>query len=329
MTVKRILVTGATGFTGGHLCQRLVREKHSVRALVRDTGRCASLSNAGVELAMGDLRDLRSLQRAVKGIDVVYHIAGMFRTESGSRRSMWEVNVEGTRALLDAAVGARVKRFVHCSTVGVHGEITNPPANEETPYSPGDSYQESKAEGERIALRYMSEGRLPLVVFRPAGIYGPGDLRFLKLVKAINARRFVMLGPGTVQYQLVFIDDLIDGIVLCGTSERALGNVYILTGEAPVTLNQLVRMIAGKLNVPAPRWHFPVAPVYAAGFVCEMVFKPFRISPPLYRRRVDFFRKTRAFDISKARRELGFRPETALLSGLATTIEWYRQTGLL
>jgi nucleoside-diphosphate-sugar epimerase len=329
MNGKRILVTGATGFTGGHLCKRLVAQGHSVRALVRDPMRCSTLRSMGVQLAVGDLRDTGSLERAVQDIDVVYHIAGLFRPENVSRRDMWEVNVEGTRSLLNAAVTVGVERFVHCSTAGVHGGIQHPPANEDAPYSPGDSYQESKTEGERVALKYAVEGRLPVVVFRPAGIYGPGDLRFLKLIKAIKSRRFVMLGPGTVQYQMVFIDDLIDGILLCGSSESALGKIYLLTGESPVTLNDLVKLIARALAVPPPRWHFPVAPVYAAGFLCEMVLKPLKINPPLYRRRVDFFRKTRAFDISKAKRELGFRPRTALQSGLETTIQWYRQAGLL
>ena len=122
-TTTRILVTGATGFTGGHLCERLVAEGYSVRALVRDPRRCTRLENAGVELAFGDLRDRESLQRAVEGVNVVYHIAGLFRAENVSRRDMWNINVEGTRALLDAAVTAGVQRFVHCSTAGVHGEI--------------------------------------------------------------------------------------------------------------------------------------------------------------------------------------------------------------
>jgi nucleoside-diphosphate-sugar epimerase len=166
-------------------------------------------------------------------------------------------------------------------------------------------------------------------VFRPAGVYGPGDRRFLKLIRAINRGKFVMLGSGTVLYQLVFIDDLIDGILRCGTDERAPGNVYLLTGEAPVTLNDLVKLIAELLNVRPPRWHFPVGPVYAAGFLCELLFKPLKINPPLYRRRVDFFRKARAFDISKAKRELGFHPATGLQRGLTTTIEWYRRAGWL
>jgi nucleoside-diphosphate-sugar epimerase len=322
-------VTGATGFTGSHLCLRLSAEGQAVRALVRDPRKASALERAGVELAVGDLRDRESLQRAVKGIDIVYHIGAIFRPENVSRKEMWAVNVEGTRSLLDAAVTVGVKRFVHCSTVGVHGDIKNPPANEAAPYSPGDHYQKSKTEGEQIALRYIAEGRIPGVVFRPAGIYGPGDMRFLKLVKAINTRKFVMLGSGKIQYQLVFIEDLIDGILLCGTSPIAQGNIYILTGESPVTLNDLVSMIAGVLKVPSPRWHFPVAPVYVAGAMCELLLKPFKINPPLYRRRVDFFRKTRVFEISKAKQDLGFHPKTELLRGLETTIAWYRQMSLI
>jgi nucleoside-diphosphate-sugar epimerase len=249
--------------------------------------------------------------------------------ENASRKEMWNTNVEGTRNLLDAAVQAGVQRFVHCSTVGVHGDIWNPPANEETPYGPGDDYQESKAEGERLVLQYMAEGRLPGVVFRPGGIFGPGDLRFLKLFRAIKNRRFVMLGSGQVTYHMIYIDDLIDGILLCGTQEKSLGGVYILAGEEPATLNQLAQIIAESLGVRPPRLHFPVAPIYLAAYLCETICKPFGINPPLYRRRVDFFRKNRAFDTSKARRELGFQAKTDLKTGISLTAEWYRKQGLL
>jgi nucleoside-diphosphate-sugar epimerase len=269
------------------------------------------------------------VQRAARDIDVVYHIAALFRPENVSRREMWEINVQGTANMLNAAIQAGVKRFVHCSTIGVHGDVKNPPANEDAPYAPGDHYQESKTEAERVVLRYMDQNRLPLVVFRPGGIYGPRDLRFLKLFKAIQRRRFVMLGSGQVIYQMVYIDDLVDGILLCGTRAEALGKVYILTGAEPVTLNQIVRSIAAALDVPPPRLRFPVTPVYVAGLMCELLCKPFGIHPPLYRRRVDFFRKTRCFDISKAQREIGFQPKTDLHTGIRRTADWYRANGYL
>jgi nucleoside-diphosphate-sugar epimerase len=257
-------------------------------------------------------------------MDMVYHIAALFRPENVTRQQFWDVNVEGTRNLLDAAEKAGVSRFVHCSTVGVHGDIQNPPATEDTPYSPGDSYQESKVEGEKIALQYVKAGRLPVVVFRPGGIYGPGDLRFLKLFKGIKTGKFVMFGSGEILYQLIYIDDLIEGILLCGTEPAAVGNTYILTGNAPVTLNQWVEAIAAVLQVSPPRWRLPVMPLYWAGFVCEVLCKPLGINPPLYRRRVDFFRKTRSFDIAKAKRELKFEPKVDLKTGLELTAAWYR-----
>ena len=325
----RVLVTGGTGFAGSHLCRRLIGAGYQVRVLVRDLSRAGHLSQLGAELVLGDLRDLESLKRAVAGIELVYHIAAVFRQEDLSPKQMWEVNAGGTKNLLKAAEEAHVRRFVHCSTIGVHGETKNSPDNEDSPYRPGDHYQRSKVAGEKIVLTHMAEGQLPIVVFRPGGIYGPGDLRFLKLFKAIKKGRFVMLGSGEVLYQMIYIDDLIDGILLCGTKDLAIGRVYILTGEEPVTLNQLVEIIAHTLGVSTPRLRFPVAPVYLASYLCELLCKPLGIDPPIYRRRVDFFRKSRSFDISRAKRELGFQPKTDLRTGIELTADWYRENGYL
>jgi nucleoside-diphosphate-sugar epimerase len=325
MSSTKVLVSGASGFTGSHLCERLVKEGYTVRGLVRDPSRAAGLQCAGVEVVAGDLRDARSLCRAVQGSSVVYHVAAEFRHDNLSRKEMMAVNVEGTRNMLEAAVQEGVERFIHCSTIGVHGDIKNPPADEDAPYAPGDIYQESKLEAERVVTGYIVKQRLPIVIFRPGGIYGPKDLRFLKLIKAIRNRRFLMLGSGKPLYQMIYINDLIDGILLCGTQRNALGNVYILTGNESVTLNQLVRTIAEVVGVPSPRLRFPVSPVYAAGFLCELICKPLGINPPLYRRRVDFFRKSRCFSIAKARRELGFNPKTNLRTGIRLTVDWYEK----
>jgi nucleoside-diphosphate-sugar epimerase len=327
--MAKVLVTGGTGFTGSHLCRRLLQEGNEVRVLVREQSDRSILDNLPIDWVAGDLSDCAALERATEGVEIVYHIAALFRPENVTRQQMWAVNVEGSKNLLEAAVKSQVGRFVHCSTVGVHGDIQNPPATEETPYAPGDYYQESKTEGEKIALQYAREGRLPVVIFRPGGIYGPGDLRFLKLFKGIKTGRFVMFGSGEILYQLIYIDDLIEGILRCGTEPAAVGNTYILTGNAPVTLNQLVAAIATVVKVPPPRWRLPVMPLYWAGFVCEVLCKPLGINPPLYRRRVDFFRKTRSFDIAKAKRELKFEPKVDLKTGLERTAQWYLSQGYL
>jgi nucleoside-diphosphate-sugar epimerase len=325
----KVLVTGGTGFTGGHLCRRLLNERVSVRALVRNFDSASGLNRMGVELAEGDLRDRKSLKRALTNIDVVYNVAAVYRQENVGRKELWDTNVEGTKNLLTAAIELGVSRFVHISTVGVHGNIENPPANENSPYSPGDHYQESKLQGELVALRYLDKGSIPITIIRPCGIYGPGDLRFLKLFKAIKKRVFVMLGSGEVMYHMIYIDDLIDGILLCGTKKEAIGNIYILGGDQGVTLNELVGIIAEVLDVPPPRIHIPFMPIYYASLLCEFVFRPFGINPPLFRRRVNFFSKSRSFEINKAKLDLDFNPRTDLRTGIQKAADWYGEEGLL
>lgn len=325
----RVLVTGATGFTGGHLCRRLRETGYGVRALARAPGKAGDLEKRGIEIMPGDLKDEGSLRRAVDDCDIVYHIAAAFRQEGIPDSEFREVNVAGTRRLLDAARNAGVRRFVHCSTVGVHGHIENPPADESAPFRPGDLYQETKLAGELLARDYFRQHRWPGVIFRPVGIYGPGDRRFLKLFRHIKSGKFHMIGSGKPLYHLTYIDDLVDGIILCGTKERAAGQTYILGGEGYMPLNELVTTIARVLGVSISPLRVPFWPVYSAAFICEKVFRPLGLEPPIYRRRVDFFKKDRAFDISKAKRELGFAPGVGPEEGLRKTAEWYLRNGLM
>ncbi|NIR51197.1 NAD-dependent epimerase/dehydratase family protein, partial [candidate division KSB1 bacterium] len=241
----------------------------------------------------------------------------------------WRVNVDGTRALLEQAKESNVKRFVHCSTVGVQGEIANPPAKESDPYRPGDHYQESKTEGEKLALGFFQKYQMDGVIVRPVGIYGPGDTRFLKLFKYVNNGTFRMIGSGEVLYHLTYVDDLVEGIILAGENEQASGHIYTLGGEEFLPLKNLVALIAEVLGKPAPKKHLPLAPVKMAAVLCENVCRPLGLEPPLYRRRLDFFTKDRAFTIEKAKKELGYRPKVGLRKGLARTAQWYKEQGML
>ena len=329
----KVLVTGATGFTGGHLATHLIDHGHEVRALVRSRSRerfeRSPLPRKGVIASDGDLMDAGSVRRAVDGVEVVYHISATYR-EAGQPDSAYRaINVEGTRNILDAAKAAHVRRVVHCSTGGVHGHIDNPPANEDAPFNPGDIYQETKLAAEQLARAFGAANALDVVVARPIGIYGPGDRRFLTMFRGLARGRFPMIGNGQAFYHLTFIDDLVEGFRLCGTIPRAAGRTYILAGPRFTTLEQLVQLVANELRVAPPRMHLPVWPFYTAGLLCELVCVPLRIEPPIYRRRVDFYTKSRAFDTTRARSELGYSPKVDLQEGIKQTADWYRSEGLL
>ena len=212
----RTLVTGATGFTGGHLARGLLARGHLVRALVRDPGRARDLESAGIELAVGDVRDRRAVDSALVGIDVVYHVAAIYRQAGVSTETYRAVNATAVRGVIEAAAAAGVKRVVHCSTVGVHGNVEHPPADEDAPLHPGDIYQITKLEGERLARETGARLGIEVTIVRPSGIYGPGDRRLLKLFGGIARRRFPMLGSGEIYYHLTYIDDLVEGFRLCG-----------------------------------------------------------------------------------------------------------------
>jgi dihydroflavonol-4-reductase len=322
------LVTGATGFTGGHLARALVRRGSRVRALVRPQTDGSDLVRDGIEVVTGDVTDGDAVARAAEGVDVVYHIAALYRTAGHPDSYYHDVNVGGTRNVLDAAVRHDVARVVHCSTIGVHGAISEVPSDENSPYNPGDIYQRTKLEADLLAQEAFRNG-IPGVVARPTGIYGPGDLRFLKLFRTIRSGRFRMFGSGEVPYHLTYIDDLVDGFILCGEKPEALGEVYILGGDEYASLNELVRLVAEAVGVKPPRGHLPLWPLMTAATLCERICRPLGIDPPLHKRRVEFFIKPRAFTNAKARRELGFRPRVPLAEGVRRTAAWYVEQGHL
>jgi nucleoside-diphosphate-sugar epimerase len=325
---ERVLVTGATGFTGGHLARRLAVDGVAVRALVRNP-QVSAASLPGIELAAGDLTDVGSLTRAVAGVDVVYHVAALYRAAGLEDESYRAVNATAVGTLIEAAGAAGVTRVIHCSTVGVHGDIANPPADEDAPLRPGDVYQETKLEGESVARRAAAAAGVQLVIVRPTGIYGPGDRRLLKLFRGVARRRFVVLGRGDIWYHLTYIDDLVDGFRLCGTHPAAAGHTYILSGPEVTTLNQLVAITAEVAGVKPLPLRLPVWPFWVAGAACEALCRPFGIEPPIYRRRVDFFTKSRAFDSSRAKTEIGYAPRVGLRDGIGRTLAWYREAGWL
>lgn len=307
-TTKPFLVTGANGFAGTALVHALVEQGFKVRAMVRNPEKAKHLPTEGVEVVAGDMKEPDSLAAAVSGVAGIFHIAALFRQAGFPDEEFVKINADGTAALFEAAKAAAIPRLIHCSTVGVHSTIDEPPADETHPYCPADIYQETKMQGEKIALANFQSGPVRGVVIRPAMIYGPDDERTGKLFRMIAKRRFFFVGPGNAFTHWVDVRDLARAFILAMQHEERNGEIYIISGATPVRLKEMTRIIAEEIEVKPPWLHIPVKPMQWLGSAVEAVCRPLRIEPPIFRRRVDFFIKNRAFDSSKARAELGFKP---------------------
>ncbi len=277
----------------------------------------------------GDLADAAALRRLVEGADAVLHVAAVYRTAGHPDSYYRDVNVGGTERLLEAAAAAGVRRFVHTSTVGVHGHVERPPADETAPFAPGDIYQATKAEAETLALDFHRKRGLPVIVVRPGAIYGPGETRLLKLFKAIARGRYAIVGSGRPFYHPVYIDDLVAGYLLALERPEAAGEAIIVAGPRYVSQAELAALIARATGGRILPFRIPAGPLQLAAALCEAVCVPLGIEPPLHRRRVDFWTKSRAFSIEKARRLLGYEPSIDLEEGIARTAAAYREAGWL
>lgn len=328
-----VLVTGASGFTGSHLANTLARSGHHVRALVRKDSDISVLDanlvdSKQITLFEGDLRDEAAMHKAVDDTDAVYHIAALYRSAKHSDDVYSDVNVGGTRNILGAAEKHGVGRVVHCSTIGVHGGVSEVPATEESAFEPGDIYQVTKLEGEKLAQAAIRDGQ-PVTIVRPAGIYGPGDLRFLKLFSMVQSGKFIMFGSGETYMHMVYIDDLVRGMMQAAEHPNGVGKTLILAGAEYSSLNELVKLVAAATETRPPRWRLPLWPLMTAATICEGACRPFGIEPPLHRRRAAFFTKNRAFSIERAKREIGFEPQVDLQTGIRRTADWYKAQGML
>ncbi len=324
-----VAVTGATGFLGAVLCRKLVADGQRVRAVYRDDSKLGALEGVDAEKIEADVTSPQAIRKALEGADTVYHLAALFRQQGVSDSVFWDVNVGGTSNVLEGAKHHGVRRIVHCSTVGVHSHIPSPPANEDEEYRPGDIYQETKCAGEKLALEWFREGRLDGCVIRPAMIWGPGDQRTLKLFRGIARRRLPVIGTGKILLHWVLADDVAKGLMLAGKAEQSSGQAYIIAGESPVIIEDLFRIIAKHVGAKPLGVKVPAWPLQLLGDVVERMCRPFGVEPPIYRRRVDFFTKTRAFDWSKAHRELGYQPSQSLDDEVRLIVDSYRELGWL
>jgi nucleoside-diphosphate-sugar epimerase len=326
----KILVTGGTGFTGKALVKRLLDDGHQVVALDYKEGlKTQELSGWGAHVVIGSVTDKDVVKRSMDGVEIVHHLAAAFREMNVPDNYYKEVNVEGTRNVLEAAFAQKVKKFIYCSTCGVHGNIDNPPDGEEAPIHAADYYQQTKYEAEPIVNEFFKKG-MKTVILRPAAIYGPGDPeRFFMIYKRVASGTFPMFGNGKTLYHPLYIDNLIDAFILSMEEGRGDGEAYLIADEEYIEIEELVRKVAKSLNVEIKIPHYPIVPMIIAGHICEKICKPLHITPPIFPRRVDWYRQNRAFKIDKAKQDLGYLPKVGIDEGLKRTAEWYKKESYL
>jgi nucleoside-diphosphate-sugar epimerase len=328
----KIGITGGTGFIGSRLAIKSLEQGHSVEVLGQ-VNNAAELENQemlkdrGINVTLGSVTEREKLFGLVQGCDIVFHLAAAQHEANVPDQHFWDVNVEGTRNVLEVSVEAKIKRFVQGSTIGVYGSATAGEIDEASSISPDNIYGVTKYEGERLALSFAD--RIPISIVRISETYGPGDRRLLKLFKAIKKNVFFMIGKGDNKHQLIYVDDLIEGMYLAATAEQAVGEIFVLAGKEVLSTQEMVDSIAKELGTSIRRSHAPLGPFLITATIMEKTLRPLGIQPPLHRRRLDFFRKSFFFSQDKALKILGFQPKTGFAEGVAETARWYKEQGYL
>lgn len=326
----RVLVTGGTGFTGSVLLRRLAEQPVSLRALTRRPPDPAVFGNLKIDWIQGQVFDQAVIKTAVQDVDFIFHVAAAYRESGIAEADYHNVHVVSTRLLAEAAAtNPGFKRLVHVSTVGVHGHIDQPPADETYRFSPGDIYQRTKAEAELWLRDFARQTGLPYTVIRPSAIYGPGDRRLLKVFKMASQPVFVLLGHGKCLYHLIHVEDLVRMMIGAANHPATLNEAFICGDPDAITLEQLGRIVADELGHRCRVLRVPAWPVFLAADLCEAVCRPLKIAPPLYRRRVAFFTKDRSFDTRKIRTALDYHYLYDIERGLRETTRWYVDHGWL
>ena len=325
----RVMVTGATGFLGGHVAEQLAQAGHHVRALVRTSSDVASLRSWGVELVEGDLGNKRSVQAACDGVDAVIHCAAKVG-DWGPVEEYRKVNVEDFRLLLDACLEKKVGRLVVVSSLGVY-EAKDHFGTDETAPLPAkhiDGYTQTKVEAENLAMQYYREKGLPLIIIRPGFIYGPRDRNVMpRILKNLKARLVTYFGSRNKQLNNVYVGNVVESIELALRDEAPLGEAFNITDAKTVSKKVFFERIADLSQLPRP---FATWPMWFARFMCgtfETAGKLFGFTPVLSMARLKFMGLNLDYSIEKAQKTLGYRGKTSFDDGMRQTIDWLKQEG--
>lgn len=323
----KTLVTGGTGFIGSHLVKALVEKRRDVRCLVRETSNAKFLEELGVELVYGDIMDKDSLKDAVKGVNIIYHLAG----EVYSKRSndYFKVNVKGTENLLEACLSEKIQKFIYFSSIAAIGPSPDRyiSLNEGTPHNSINPYGRSKYEAEKLVMAFSEKHRIKVLVIRLPIVYGPGvnpSSRVSMLVQMIEKGLFKIIGSGDNLISLCYIDNLIEGVLLAEKKENSKSKIYHIADERPYTLNEVAKSIALEVGTNLGRFHMPIFIANIGAIVFTFLGKIFPSIPPFTLNTIKEVTSNWISDISLAKEELGFRPKIELKEGVKKTVSWFK-----
>ncbi|MET0986270.1 MAG: NAD(P)-dependent oxidoreductase [Steroidobacteraceae bacterium] len=322
----KILVTGALGFIGAHFVERALTAGHQVTGLYRGAEGdkqelLESLEQQGALLAQGDVLQPERYQSVMVGVDCVCHFAAAFKGANHTDEDFHHINVLGTEAVLRAAAKAGVRRFVLCSTAGIYGQRCAGVTDESAQARPWNSYERSKHAAEECVRRLAPQLQMEFVILRPAVVYGPRDDRLLKLFTTAAKGQFPLFGPGQGRRHMVYVTDVAEAFLLACTQPQAGNEEMIIAGPEATPLKAMLDTLAGVVGRSRCGPRLPLAPMLLLAALVEDFCKLIRINPPIYRRRMDFYRSDAAFDCSRARRLMGWQPRVSLRDGLRRTYE--------
>jgi ornithine--oxo-acid transaminase len=327
----RFLVTGATGFIGGQLARRLAREGRPVRCLVREHSDTSALEELDVELAVGDLRSSSSLSAAANGCEFVFH-CGALVSDWATTREITRTNVTGTRNLLEASVGASVRRFVHFSTTDVYGH-PGTDGVDESYASRGFSnwYAQTKLRAEGEVRRAESQGGLDAVILRPATVYGPGSREVVGgIARAIRDRSMLLIDGGRSVAGLCYVENLLDAAMLAVDHDAAPGRAFNVSDGLGVTWREFTDGLAAGLGLARVRWSVPYWAANGVGTSLEHGYRLLRrttgvsVRPLLSRQAVQVLGRDQSFSARKAQELLSWEPRVDYPAGLEATVAWLR-----
>ncbi len=325
--MKKVLITGATGFIGRHIVKANLAKGNKVRALVLpgDAGE-AWLKEQGVEVIEGDIRDYESVRRAVGSMDIIFHTAAIV-TDWAKKELFWEVTVGGAENICRAAVDAKVSRLVDISTCDVFGTDESVVMDENLPLQYwGEPYADSKIDAEKVMRKYHEEQGLPLTMAYPLWVFGEGDQTFVPLLAdAIIKKDLIFWRKGAIVWP-TYIENLVDLLMLISEDERAVGNGYLVHDGESTTLEEFCAGIAEAMGVPPIKTYIPYGLAMAVAKVMEFLWRLFRIQkrPLLTTYTVTNLGSRFSFSIDKAWLELGWKPRISYREGFQKTMKWLK-----